>query len=158
MLCAEKGPDEIPRSWLLFYAGLGFWLLVITMMVAVSQALDIKSAWIAIGGLMLELFCYGIAIEIAGYRHRRLQALTAIVGIGAILTFAQLANLILLLPFFGPLMAWLLNWLIVLWSIPAKGNIMARTIGWHPYSAMILAASVLVLRVAYTRFMTMQVG
>jgi hypothetical protein len=129
----RKGPDAIPYSWVLLNTGFG------GVAVAVSVA-----SW------ALSLVCYAIAIVLAGYSHRLLQSLTAIIGCGAIIFFAQVAGLVTLSLFFGAALAQIIVYLLLFWSVHVKGHIISRTINREWYVGLIIAIAVFILQYAFS--------
>ena len=81
----RKGPDAIPPSWLLLNAATVMWFLPLLVAAVVVPGFGgaAVTAWVA--SWALSLACYAAVIMLAGYSHRLLQALTAIIGCGAII-------------------------------------------------------------------------
>jgi hypothetical protein len=98
----------------------------------------------------LSLVCYAIAIVLAGYSHRLLQSLTAIIGCGAIIFFAQVAGLVTLSLFFGAALAQIIVYLLLFWSVHVKGHIISRTINREWYVGLIIAIAVFILQYAFS--------
>lgn len=80
--------------------------------------------------LLVLLFYLGV-IVITGYAKRAVQALTCVIGCGALLTMLSLGEFVLFRPFLGQELAGTVAVLISLWSIPVEGHIVSRAIRQH---------------------------
>ena len=83
---------------------------------------------------------------INGKPSRLLQTISAIVGCGALISLAFVAEYILLLPFLGDVFTGLIANLLLLWSVPVEGHIIARAIDRHWYIGILIAVVVFVLQ------------
>jgi hypothetical protein len=75
-----------------------------------------------------------------------LQTIAAILGCGALISFAFVAEYVLFLPFLGEVPTGLIANLILLWSVPVEGHIIARAIERHWYIGILIAIGVFVLQ------------
>jgi hypothetical protein len=103
---------------------------------------------------VLGLVCYVFVLALSGHSSRSLQTLAALIGVGAIITFAMLAELILLTPFLGADLANLGAILVLFWSVPVKGHIIARAIERHWYLGIVIAMFIFVLQFAFSSTLT----
>jgi hypothetical protein len=90
----------------------------------------------------------------SGYRARLLQALSAIIGCGALIFFAQVAGLVFLTPFLGAALVQIFIWLLLLWSVRVKGHIISSTINCERHIGLLIAIAVFVLQYAFARALT----
>lgn len=150
----RRGPEDIPHSWLMLNLCIGLWLsalLATTVMIANFDKID---AGIAVGSAAVGVFCYFVVLSIAGFGARLLQTLSALIGAGALISFAMLAILVLMTPFFGRNIANLGAFLLLVWSVPVKGHIIARAINQHWYAGIVIALAIFLLQLAFTESMT----
>jgi hypothetical protein len=67
-----------------------------------------------------------------------------------LLTVLMVAAYVMLAPFVGTNLASLTAWLILMWSVPVKGHIIARAIEQHWYVGIAIALAIYIMqRVAY---------
>lgn len=96
----------------------------------------------------LGLAFYGLILLITGHSRRMLQTLTTIIGCGAILTLLVFVEKMLFAPLLGALFADLLGLLIVFWSVPVDGHIIARAIDRHWFIGIAIAIAAFTLQYA----------
>ena len=146
----RKGPDSIPYSWPLLYASVLLWFF--PLVVANVLVPNFRGAVVAVSvaSWIVSLLCYALVIMLAGFKSRSVQALTAIIGCGALIFLAQVAGLIFLTPFLGAALAQIFIWLLLFWSVHVKGHIIARTINREWYVGFLIAIGVFVLQYAFS--------
>lgn len=142
----RKGPDDIPRSWLLFMLILVLWLFSALAAVALIKQFDETYFFIGLFSGMIGILCYASLVVFSGRSERLLQTISAIIGCGALISLAFVAEYALLLPFLGELLTSLISNLILLWSIPVEGHIIARAIDRHWYIGILIAIAVFALQ------------
>lgn len=142
----RKGPDAIPHSVLLFAMTVALWLFASVAMTVTSPELDTDSFLPGIGVAVAALFCYVALIMLAGKAPRLLQTMTAIIGCGALLSILVVAVDIFVAPFVGENLASLIVMLILFWSVPVEGHIIARAIDRHWYVGIVAAMAVFVFQ------------
>ena len=103
---------------------------------------------------MVGLACYAMTVVAAGFPARVLQTLAAILGCGALISFAFVAEYVLFTPFLGQTITGVVAQLILLWSVPVEGHIIARAIDRHWYVGIVIAIIVFVLHYVIFRLMT----
>ena len=146
----RKGPDAVPHSWLLLNMATAMWFLPLLAAAALLPGFGGAAVAISVAGWVLSLVCYTAVIVLAGYSSRLLQSLTAIIGCGAIIFFAQVAGLVTLSLLLGAALAQLLVYLLLFWSIHVKGHIISRTIDRDWYVGLIIAIAVFLLQYAFS--------
>ena len=93
---------------------------------------------------------YWIVLAATGFTHRFLPTVSTIMACGSILTILMVAAFVLLSPFLGTNFAAIVAWLVLIWSVPVKGHIIARAIEQHWYVGIAIALTIyIVQRVAY---------
>lgn len=142
----RKGAEDLPAAWLVFYVAVSLWLLGIAAMAAVVPGLTLADMLTDVGGWAISLVLFAIVIAGTGYGHRLLQGLSAIAGSGAIVLWAQVVAVGILLPLQGNGVAGLVLELLLIWSIFVKGRIVAATINVHPLVGIGISVIVYLLR------------
>jgi hypothetical protein len=66
----------------------------------------------------------------------------------------MVAAFVLLNPFLGASLASVLVWLILIWSVPVKGHIIARAIGRHWYVGIAISVTIFILQYMFYLSMT----
>jgi len=146
----RKGPEDIPHSWLLLYLCIGLWLsglLAITILVDSATA---NAAWISLASWVLGMIIYVSILSFSRHMERAVQTLTALAGSGAIITFAMIAILVLLAPLGGGKLANLGAVLVLFWSVPVKGHIIALAIERHWYVGIAIAMSIFIMQFVFS--------
>ncbi len=75
-----------------------------------------------------------------------MQTVSAIGGCGAVISLAFVAVYVIFLPLLGEIPAAVAASLLLLWSVPVEGHIIARAIGRHWYIGLLLAIAVFALQ------------
>lgn len=150
----RRGPEDVPHSWLMFYICAGLWLLALLATLMMVQNFGARDAWIATGSAIVAALCYVVVVAITGFQVRLLQTLSALIGCGALISFAMLVILVLMTPFVGQNIANLGAFLLLVWSVPVKGHIIARAIDRHWYAGIAIALAIFLLQLAFTQVMT----
>ena len=105
---------------------------------------------VTVASWIVSLVSYALVILLAGFRGRLVQALTAIIGCGALIFLTQVAGLVFLTPFLGALLAQIFAYLLLVWSVRVKGHIIACTIDCTWYMGVLIAISVFVLQYVFS--------
>lgn len=138
----RKGPDAIPYSPVVFAMTLGLWLVAGLIMMVMTPELGANDFVIGTFTGLAGLACYAAIVSLTGNRPRLLQTATAILGCGAILSLLFVAASLFLSPFLSGNVTSLVATLILLWSIPVEGHIIARAIDRHWYVGIVAAIAV----------------
>lgn len=142
----KKGPDAIPYSWLLCLITLALWLFAGLAITLITEDMNDEDFLVGTFTGVVGLACYAGIVVLTDHRARLLQTITAILGCGAVLSFMYLAGNAFLTPFLGQNIAGLVVTLILLWSIPVEGHIIARSIDRHWYVGIATAMAVFVFQ------------
>jgi len=151
----RKGPDAIPYSWLVCLIVLSLWLFAGLVMSAVFVEMDDQDFLLGTFTGVVGLACYASIVVLSGHTPRLLQTVTAILGCGAIISFLFVVAMVGLPPFFSfiagtvglsrffnEVTVSLITTLLLLWSIPVEGHIIARAIDRHWYVGIVAAMAV----------------
>ena len=143
IILLKKGPDIIPSSWLIFF--FSTFLLALSsfgVILLIDNNIDQNPAVNLIayaGGLIFYLF----VIYIYGYSNRALQTLTAIIACGSLITIGFVFEYVFMAPFIGINFASFIAGLIMLWSIPVEGHIIACAINRKRIFGIMISISAL---------------
>jgi len=97
---------------------------------------------------LLGYVFYGSVLLITGYLNRLGQTISSIMACGSILTVLMVFAYVMLSPFLGARVAALAATLILFWSVPVKGHIIARAIDRHWYLGIAISMAIFVLQFA----------
>lgn len=97
---------------------------------------------------------YAAVLVVTGYSRRILQTLTSVLGCGAILTMLFVAKFVFLRPFLGEDFAGVIAALIIFWSVPVEGHIIARAIDRHWFIGIAIAIAAFVLQFTFQSYAT----
>jgi len=100
-------------------------------------------------GYTLGLIFYGSVLFITGYAGRMLQTISAIVACGALITLLYVVEYLLFKAIFGVEIASLVGILIIFWSVPVEGHIIARAIQQHRFVGITIAMVALILQLGF---------
>lgn len=142
----RKGPDAIPYSWILCFASLMAYVLTVLLATILDRELGDADFLLGIFVGVVGLACYAAIVVSAGKTPRLLQTMTAVLGTSALLNVFYLAGRAFLSPFLGAGIAGLVAALIIVWSIPVQGHIIARAIERHWYLGIAVALAVFVVK------------
>lgn len=142
----RKGPDAIPYSWLVCLIALSMWLAAGLAMTVLTVEMTGRDYLVGTFTGVVGLAAYASIVVLTGHTPRLLQTVTAILGCGALLSFAFVAGTIFLTPFLSESITNLIMTLILLWSIPVEGHIIARAIGRHWYIGIAAAMAVFIFQ------------
>jgi len=142
----RKGPVAIPYSWLLCLIVMTLWLFAGLGLTVMTDELDDRDFLIGTFTGVVALACYASIVVMSGFTPRLLQTMTAILGCGAVLSFLSLAANVFLTPFLSENITSLIVTLILLWSIPVEGHIIALAVGRHWYVGIVAAMSVFIFQ------------
>jgi len=93
---------------------------------------------------------YYIVLLATGFPHRFRPTVSCIMACGSILTVLMVVTFLALDPLVGPAPAAIVAWLVLLWSVPVKGHIIARAIERHWYTGIAIALTIFIMqRFAY---------
>ncbi len=148
----RKGPDAIPYSWLVCFIALLLWLMAGLSTTMVTPGMSDQDFLYGTFTGVVGLAAYAAIVVTSGHAPRLLQTVTAILGSGALISFLFLAASTLLPPVFallpiaGQSAVNIVATLVLLWSIPVEGHIIARAIDRHWYLGIAVAMAVFIFQ------------
>jgi hypothetical protein len=142
----RKGPDAIPYSWVVTLITLMLWLVAGFVIAATTEEMTDEDFLVGVFTGVVGLACYASIVVLSGHTPRLLQTVTAILGCGALLSFLFVFGTVALTPLLSAATTNLVVTLILLWSIPVEGHIIARAIDRHWYVGIGAALAVFVFQ------------
>ena len=142
----RKGPDAIPASAILLLLAIGLWLFSSLAVLSLIEQYDEHDFIIGLYTALAGIVTYTAILVVAGHASRAMQTVTAILGCGALISLIFVAEFVLFTPFLGQTVTGVLAQLILLWSVPVEGHIIARALGRHWYIGIVIAIGVFVLQ------------
>jgi hypothetical protein len=142
----RKGPDSIPASMILLVLVIGLWLFSSLAVLSLIEQYDERDFIIGLYTALAGVIAYTAILVVAGHTSRAVQTITAILGCGALISLAFVAEFVMFTPFLGPKITGIVAQLILLWSVPVEGHIIARALGRHWYIGIVIAIGVFVLQ------------
>ena len=142
----RKGPDSIPRSAVMFIMIVVLWLFSSLAVLALIEQFDESDFVLGLFTALVGILCYTAVVVVSGHSSRVLQTISAVLGCGALISLAFVAEFVLFTPFLGQPISGIVAQLILLWSVPVEGHIIARAIDRHWYVGILIAISVFVLQ------------
>ena len=149
MLALRKGPDAIPRSWVIFLVSIGMLLISSYFASALIDGMREQNYFMTFFGYSLGLVFYASVLFITGFAGRMLQTISAIVACGAIITLLYVIEYLVFKNLFGGEFASLVGILIIFWSVPVEGHIIARAIQQHKFVGITIAMAALILQLGF---------
>ena len=140
----RKGPEDLPRSSVLFVVVAFIWIAVGLTSVAVIESYESSGLLIDMALAIIGLAFYAGAINVFGKGARILQSFTALLGCSVVFSIVLFGGRLVLPLFLAESEA---NWgvqMIWLWSIPVEGHIIARTIDRQWAIGFFIAVAVLI--------------
>lgn len=145
----RKGPEQVPDSWLVLLISLILMQLASFVAVMLSNPGENYNHLLTFITHLLGMGVYAAILLATGFVHRIVPVLSAIVACGAILMLLFVAIYVFLNPFLGNDMAIVTATLIIIWSVPVEGHIIARGIEQHWYIGIVIAMIVFTVQYAF---------
>jgi hypothetical protein len=95
---------------------------------------------------LLGYVFFWIVLVVTGFGRRFVQTISSIMACGSILTVFMVFAYVMLTPFLGMNFASIIATLILFWSVPVKGHIIARAIARHWYLGIVIAMTIFLLQ------------
>jgi hypothetical protein len=126
---------------------IALWLVAGLIMTVMTPELGKNDFLVGTFTGLCGLGCYAGIVILSRKQPRLLQTVTAILGCGAILSLLFVAGNVFLSPFLSKNISSIVATLILLWSIPVEGHIIARAINRHWYVGVLAAMSVFIFQI-----------
>ncbi len=146
IIILRKGPEAIPASWLVLAMTVCLWMFSSLAGLALIDRFDDSDFYLGIFSATLGLACYAALVILSGWAPRLVPTLSAIIGSGALIFLLFVAEYVLLRPFLGEAPTGVIAMLILFWSVPVEGHIIARAIERHWYVGVAIAVAIFCLQ------------
>jgi hypothetical protein len=146
ILALRRGPDAIPRSWLLLSMSVALWVFSALAGLALIDRFNDTDFFLGLFSGLVGIACYSALVVFSGRGARLLQTVSAIIGCSALIFLAFVAEYVLFMPFLGATTTGFVATLILFWSVPVEGHIIARAIDRHWYIGIMIAVAVFCLQ------------
>lgn len=147
IILLRKGPDAIPRSFILFFVTVAMWLasgILLTIFIEEFDIADLRT------GILTAIFgwmCYAVLLNISRKSTRLLQTISSSAGCGALLMVAFVVGNKILEPLFGADQADFAAYLVLMWSLVVEGHIISRAIDRSWFAGFMIASAVFILQI-----------
>jgi hypothetical protein len=146
----RKGPESVPASMFVLAFAVGLLLLSFLCTAILMSEPGTDDLGLSFLITIASYVLYWIVLLVNGYAHRLLPTLSSIMACGSLLTIAGVAARVFLGPFLSANLTMVVAQLILIWTVPVKGHIIARAIGRHWYLGIAIAMTIFVMQnVAY---------
>lgn len=142
----RRGPEHLPRSGILLAMTVVFWFFSVLVTLALIPRFDETDFFLSVFSALVGVLIYAGIVQLAGYPARVLQTVSAIIGVGSLITLVFVAAYVVLTPLLGEADAGLIATIVIFWSVPVEGHIIARAIDRHWYVGILLAVLVFVIQ------------
>ncbi len=150
----RKSPEQVPDSWLVFLFALVLMQFSSFVAATLINLGEDHSHLLTLMTNLLGMGIYAAILFVTGFFHRFVPVVSAIIACGSILTLLFVAAYVLLNPFLGGNIAVIVATLIIIWSVPVEGHIIARGIDQHWYIGIAIAMIVFIVQYAFQSIMT----
>lgn len=149
----RKGPEAIPHSSVLFIMIVAAWML--TGALATAMIAELEQSDFAISTLLgvIALVLYAVVVVGSRRSSRLLQTLTAILGCGVLLQCVFIVGYAFLTPVLGKETSVVVSYLVLLWSVPVEGHIIARAIDRQWYVGFLVALAVFLIQIQLSNYL-----
>ncbi len=146
IILLRKGPEALPRASVIFAIAVVLWFM---SSVGAWMAVDNYSGRTFLVGFLISVIgfiIYALLINAAGKAERIQQSLSAIIACGAVISFAVLTAEAVLPLFLGKEHVSAIITIMLLWSVPVEGHIIARAIDRVWYVGLVAASTVFIVQ------------
>jgi hypothetical protein len=150
----RKGPEHVPGSWLVLSLAVAMMVMSVFCANILIPATSEQDYLVIFASSAVGLLTYSAVLFVTGYGRRLLPVLSALIACGSILTFLFIAEYVLLQPFLGVRIASIIATLIIFWSVPVEGHIIARAIQQHWFAGIAIAMVVFIMQVALQQLLS----
>lgn len=148
IIALRKGPDSVPASWLVLAIALVLMGLSSCASVVMIDVDRERSYPLMLLAYALGILFYSAVVLLSGRAKRLLQAISSIVACGSIITLFVVVVFVAGTPLLGREGAAAAATLVLFWSVPVEGHIIARAIGQHWFVGIAIAMTAFVLQYA----------
>lgn len=146
MIALRKGPDAVPSSWLVVAVSFVLLMLGLGVQMLLLESMSVPRLLPALAGYVLALGFYVGVVYSFGFARRIKQTLASIVACGSIIALVAVIGVSILAPLLGENVARVLGTLLLWWSVPVKGHIIAKSIQQHWFVGVTIAIAAFIMR------------
>ena len=150
----RKGPEQVPDSWLVFLFALILMQFASFVAATLINLGEDYSHLLTFITNLLGIGIYAAILFVTGFFHRFVPILSTVIACGSILTLLFVAAYVMLNPFLGGDIAVVVATIVIIWSVPVEGHIIARGIEQHWYIGIVIAMTVFVAQYAFQSTMS----
>lgn len=150
----RKGPEQIPDSWLVLFVSLLLMLFASFVATTLLEPLEDDSNLLIVATNVVGVGIYAAVLFATGFIRRFVPIVSAVIACGSILSLLFVAAYVMLSPFLGADFAVVIATLIIIWSVPVEGHIIAKGIERHWYVGIVIAMIVFSVQYAFQSAMT----
>jgi hypothetical protein len=144
----RKGPQDVPNSLVVMLMSFGMLLFATVTSTVLIKPTGGESVLLSFVTSLLGYGFYGSVLMVTGFLNRFGQTISSIMACGSILTVLMVFAYVMLSPFLGARIAALVATLVLFWSVPVKGHIIARAINRHWYLGIAISMTIFILQFA----------
>jgi len=138
----------VPNSLVVILMSFGMLLFATVTSTVLIKPTGGESILLSFVTSLLGYVFYGSVLMVTGFLSRLWQTISSIMACGSILTVLMVFAYVMLSPFLGGKIAALVSALILFWSVPVKGHIIARAINRHWYLGIAISMTIFILQFA----------
>lgn len=142
----RKGPEDVPDSPVVLIWSFAMLLIAALCSLALANPDAGGNIVLSLISSLLTYVLYAIVLAGTGFYRRFTPTIASIMACGSIITIAVVLVYVLSEPVIGQTFAAAIAELILFWSVPVKGHIIARAIERHWYVGIAIAATIFILQ------------
>ena len=142
----RKGTEDLPDASLILVLSFGLLLFATFCSTVLINPGVGDSVVLSFLTSLLGYVFYSFVLTVTGFARRFVQTISAIMACGSLLTVLMVFAYVMLAPFLGASIASIVATLILFWSVPVKGHIIARAIERHWYLGIVISMSIFVMQ------------
>jgi hypothetical protein len=158
IILLRKGPEHVPNSPVVLAVASVLLVTATFFSATLVQSGEGDSTLLSLLSSLLGYLLYWIVLAVTGFANRLVPTIASIMACGSILTILMVAAAILFLPTLGGSLTAIVIWLILIWSVPVKGHIIARAIESHWYTGIAIALTIFIMQYVSYQAMTGRIG
>ena len=146
IILLRKGPEHVPNSTVVLWVSFGLLVIATLMSAVLVPSSGSDSVVLSFISSLVGYALYWVVLVVSGFGQRFVQTISSIMACGSILTILMVVAAVIAAPVFGGAMAGVVVWLILFWSVPVKGHIIARAIERHWYTGIAIALTIFIMQ------------
>ena len=146
IILLRKGPEHVPNSVVVLLVSFGLLVAATLLSAALVPSSGNDSIVSSFVSSLVGYALYWLVLAASGFGLRFVPTISAIMACGSILTILMILAAVVLAPIFGSAVAGVVVWLILFWSVPVKGHIIARAIERHWYTGIAISLTIFIMQ------------